>query len=92
MTTLYIYRKLESYICSRNFTIVIHNLRATFGNIMTNFDIKYFRSHIQPKCLIFRSVSESAKRDYYICQICLSLPLSFNMEQLGHHWMDFHEI
>jgi hypothetical protein len=49
--------------------------------------------------LVFRRVRKVAKRDYYLCRVCLlfrppvrlSRP-SVCMEQLRPHWTDFHEI
>ena len=37
---------------------------------------------------IFRLLHKIAKSDYYLCHVCSHI----HMEQLGSHWMDFHEI
>jgi hypothetical protein len=36
--------------------------------------------------------AEFAKSDYWICHFCPSVLLSVLVEQLGSHWIDFHEI
>jgi hypothetical protein len=42
--------------------------------------------------VVFRLVCKTAKSDYYFLHVSPSLRQSFRMEQLGSHWMDFHEI
>jgi len=58
-------------------------LAGTFPNLDLKADIpEYYVSWI------FRRVRKIAKSDYYLRLICPSV----RMEQIGSHWMDFHEI
>jgi len=37
-------------------------------------------------------VRKISKSDYYFRRVCLSVGLSFSMEQLGPHWTVFHAV
>jgi hypothetical protein len=39
----------------------------------------------------FRRVRKIAKIDYSLRHVCPVVPTSARMEQLGSHWMNFHE-
>jgi hypothetical protein len=50
------------------------------------------RNALSPKFAVFRRVRKTAKSDYQLRHVCLSVCLSVRMEQLGSRWTDFYEI
>ena len=54
---------------------------------------KHINTAVWAECRIFSRVCKIAKSDLVslYLSVCLSFWLSVQMEQLGSHWVDFHE-